>query len=423
MPRSFPQYTTCAAPGDATSSGGSWLGWTFWSLVLGGLAGGAWWLAATILGAVTPWGCTLGIGFLALALAGLHQFLHWYYNNRLMCIATDQCVAGTLTGDPVAALDGDQKYDTLIAPFTPSEVQDLFALVIQENPAEFGNGPANFADPIALQNYVEAMSEDDRTRLYMRVVHEKMFTQAGRDYLKRFLVRNEAAMGTDAFNNSPDDTFGTTSPNPMFRISPEDSLAPYLHCELEGDRLKKWLTNVLIGFWTFFVAYTAACAICIYFTGQDWACGWVAAGAAFLLGLLAWLISHLVNDPDEGAADQTDVDFADPAFEGDTSSIRQGDTMLVFGDWIKDTEHDEYFELHPIKALYLICTTEAGDDWELVRDLTAYPKDRRGFPVELITADDMTKMCRLVTEAETRDPDDTKILTTSQALSMAGGLR
>lgn len=423
MPRSYPQYTTCAPPGDATASGGSWLGWSIWSLVFGGLAGGIWWLVATILGATTPLGCTLGIGALALILAALHQFLHWYYNNRLMCIAKDQCVAGTLTGDPVAALDGDQKYDTLVAPFPPAEVQDLFAQVIQENPAEFGNGPANFADPIALQNYVEAMSDGDQTRLYMRVVHEKMFTQAGRDYLKRFLVRDEAAMGTAAFNDSPDDTFATSSPNPMFRMSPADSLAPYLHCELEGDRLKKWLTNVLIGFWTFFVAYTAACAICIYFTGQDWACSWIAKGAALLLGFLAWLVSHLFNDPDEGAAEQTDVDFADPAYEGDTSSIRQGDTMLVFGDWIKDTEHDQYFELHPIKALYLICATEAGDDWELVRDLTAYPEARRGFPVELITADDMTMMCRLVTAAETQDPDDTKILKTATALSMAGGIR
>ena len=97
--------------------------------------------------------------------------------------------------------------------------------------------------------------------------------------------------------------------------------------------------------------------------------------------------------------------------------------MFVFGDWIKDTQHGEYFELHPIKALYLICTTEAGDDWELVRDLTAYPESRRGFPVELITADDLTTMCRLVTDAETQDPDDTKILRTAAALSMAGGVR
>jgi hypothetical protein len=423
MPRSYPQYTTCAPPGEAHSFGDSWLGMTIFSLVMGGLGSGLFWLVGKILGAVTPLGCTLGIGALALVLAGLHKFLHWYYNNRLMCIAKDQCAAGTMTGDPVAALDGDQKYDTLIAPFPPLEVQGYFAEVIQENPAEFGNGPANFSDPIALQNYVEAMSDGDETRLYMRVVREKMLTQAGRDFLRKFLVRDQAAMGAAAFNASPDDTFGTSSPNPMFRISPADSLAPYLHCELEGDRLKKWLTNVLIGFWTFFLAYTAACAVCVFFTGQDWACSWIAKGAAFLLGFLAWLISHFVNDPDEGAADQTDVDFADPAYEGDTSSIRQGDTLLLFGDWIMDTEHGEYFEIHPIKALYLICTDETGDDWELVRDLTAYPEDRRGFPIEQVTAEDMTEMCRLVTEAETKDPEDTKILKTTGALSMAGGLR
>jgi hypothetical protein len=422
MPRSYPQFTKCADPGDATSFGGTWLGISVWSLVIGGLTGGVWWLVATILSAITPLGCTLGVGALALILAWLHQFKHWYYNKRLMCIRKDQCVAGTLTGDPVAAFDGDQKYDTLVAPFPPSEVQGYFAEVIQDNPAQFGAGPANPSDPIALQNYVEALSEGQRTRLYMRVVHEKMFTQAGRDYLKKFLVRIRAEMGDAAFDNSPDDTFASSSPNPMFRISPQDSLAPYLHCELEGNRLERWLTNLLIGFWTFFLAYTAACAICVYFTGQDWACGWVAKGVALLLAFLAWLISHFVNDPDEGAAEQTDADFADPAYDGDKASIRQGDVMLLFGDWIKDTEHEEYFEIHPIKAIYLICGTQTGD-WELVRDLTAYPREQCPYPVENIAAGDLDTMCRLVRESEKADPEDTKILGTAVALSMAGGLR
>lgn len=423
MPRSYPQFTHCASPSDATSIGGSWLGMSIWSLVLGGLASGVWYFVSAILGAVTPLGCTLGIGALALLLAGLHQFLNWYYNRRLMCIQRDECVAGTLTGDPVAAADGDQKYDTLIAPFPPAEVQGYFAQVIQENPAQFGVGPTNLSDTVALQNYVEAMSHADRVRLYMRVVREKMLTQAGRDFLQKFLIRIQSEMGADAFDHSPDDTFASADPNPMFRMSPADSLAPYLHCELEGDRLKRWLTNVLVGFWTFFAAYTAACAICVYFTGQTWACSWVAKGVALLLGLIAWLISHFVNNPDEGAAQQTDVDFADPAYEGDTSSVMQGDAMLLFGDWIKDTQHDEYFEIHPIKALYLICTNEAGNDWEAVRDLTGYPRERCPFPVEKITADDMAEMCDLVHDAETKEPEDTKVLRMTTALSMAGGIR
>lgn len=422
MPRSYPHYTRCAAPGVAHSFGESWLGMTLLSLVLGGLASGGVWLLGVIFAKAVGLGCILGVGALFALVTALHRFLDWYYNKRLMCIKDDQCVAGTLTGDPVAATDGDQKYDTLVAPFPPQEVQTYFAEVIQENPAQFGAGPGNFADPIALQNYVEAMSEGVRNRLYMRVVHEKMFTQAGRDFLKRYLVRIKAEMGDAAFDNSPDDTFASQSPNPMFRISPADSLAPYLHCELEGDRLKKWLTNVLIGLWTAAVAYAAACAICMFVSGQEWACGWIGKGAALLLGLLAWLLSHLINDPDEGAANQTDVDFADPAFDGDKSSIRQGDLMLIFGDWIKDTEHGEYFEIHPIKAIYLICHSETGD-WEIVDDLTAYPRERCPFAVEKITSADMEEMCKLATSAETQDATEDKILRTTQALSMAGGLR
>ena len=45
--------------------------------------------------------------------------------------------------------------------------------------------------------------------------------------------------------------------------------------------------------------------------------------------------------------------FADPAFDGDRASIELGDVILVYGDWIMDTEHGQYFELHPVRAIYM----------------------------------------------------------------------
>jgi hypothetical protein len=427
--RSFPQFTRCAAPGSAYSMSetGGWLGLTLLSIIFGGAAGGVWAFVSYIITQAVSWGCVAGIGLLALAISGVHGFKYWYYNERLMCIDKDQCVVGTMTGEATVSTDGDRKFDVLVAPFPTEEVQVYFAELIQANPAEFGPGPVNFSDVIALQNYIESMSEASRVRLYIRVVRERLFNQPGRDYQERFLVRDLAQMGAAAFNASDDDTLAAPDPNPMFRIAPADSLAPYMHNELEGNRVERWLDNVLVGLWTFLVSYTALCAVCEFVTGgADWFCGWVAAALSAVLAFLAWLISHLVNDPDDGVAGQTDVDIDDPAYDGDKSTIVPGDVLALSGDWIMDTEHGQYFELHPIKAIYLVCQSEGNpNQWEVIHDLSNYPRQERcPFPVEEISQDDWQRICAEIMDEGERAPVEVeRSLSTHDALSVAAGIR
>jgi len=146
-----------------------------------------------------------------------------------------------------------------------------------------------------------------------------------------------------------------------------------------------------------------------------------------LLWFLAWLIASEVNDPDDGNASQTDVGFADPAFDGDRFSIEIGDVIMVYGDWIHDPEHDRYVELHPVRAIYMICRDPKNPDrWVALDDLTGFPRDEGPYPVDKITEADRDEMCAMVNRAE--NPDDTgmilrRTLDHKTALSVAGGLR
>lgn len=419
MDRSYPHFADCAAPGDAHKyvSVGSIIG----DLLIGLLAGGSLGtivagIATAISGSFIGWGCAGVILALSFAWTELILFKNWYYSKRLMCIdETGRCVVGTLVGNTWISFDGDQKFDVLIAPFSVAEVEQLFRDVIADNPAQYGVGPADPGSQ-ALGEYVDGLDKKDRISLYMRVVREKMITQAGRDYQSHYLIRDQDEMGSDAFDNTPDDTFGSADPNPMFKMDPRGTLAPYLHQELEGNALAKFIDNLIV---SLTVAIAAIATFCALFGPLG-----ILIGAA--IAFLVWLIAHFwANDPDDGNANQTDVGFSDPALDGDQSSVRLGDTMVVYGNWIADTEHDNYFELHPVRAIYLLCRNETGDRWDPLDDLTAIDREARcAVDVTTITEDERIEICGLVEAAENPDPVilREKTTTTNVALSTMAGL-
>jgi hypothetical protein len=430
----YRDMTTCAPPGQSYAM--TEHGNLAWTIIHGGLAGGAvgfigYWMMKALADSIM-WGCLAGIAVYVLALSSIYDLKKWYYNFRLMCIEEDQCAIGTLVDAPVisggAFGDGDMKFDLLVAPFAADEVRDYFRERILDPAGPFGPGPPDPSDDEFLANYVAGFPEEKQNRLYITVVNADMLSPAnraaGRDFQDHYLVRDVAAMGQNSFDHSPPDTLADPAPNPMFRAEPHETLLPYMHCELEGDRFARTMDNIMAALWVGLLALIAACVLCEALALPPWACGLLAGLVAQLLAFLAWLIANWLNDPSDGDAGQQDVDISDPAYEGDSATIFPGDSLAIHGDWIMDEEHDKYFELHPVKAIYLVCRSKGGKDppWEVIHDLTDRRKDCP-YPMTAVTAEDAKRICGQIAPMEKDKIEKTIVRTHSRALSVAAGIR
>jgi len=429
MPRNLPQYTKCAAPGGAYAIDGlSVAGMLFAGAIVGAIGGSVYVIVMSLLGQIATAGCVVGVGVYLLLIAGLLEFKDWFYNHRLMCILHDQCACGTVVGQPHDGTDGDRKFEILIAPFDVPETEQLLIQTL----VEMGTAGTlvNVPDAVDLQNrqvrfgYFRGLSAADQIKVYLNLVDNHLFNQPGRGYLRFLYRRDQMIMGAAAFAASPDDAITASNPNPMFRVNaqegndPEENvLVPYMHCELEGNRLARWLDNVLVGLIAGFAAFTAFCVLCEVITmgALDFLCGWGGAAVSALIAFLAWLLSHLLNNPDDGVAGSPDVDVEDPDFDTPPSVARHGDVAYLFGDWVMDEEHNKYFEIHPIKAWYLLCQSERNpDDWELTEEI---PAKECAFDVSKLTEEDFQRICKIVQAVENTDPDDKFTTTISHALS------
>ncbi len=416
MPRNLPQYANCAAPGDSyPMSAGNIALTAFGSLFFGGLAGGLYAMVVSALEGAAELGCILGIVFLATLVTGAAMFKSWYYNARLMCIQHDQCSAGTVVDEPTVSTDGDRKINLLLAPFSVEETEQLMVETLDGMRGTLSNVPAL----IDLQNrqirfdYVRGLSDPDQQRVYADLIDNRMFGQPGRAFLRHYFRRDEARMGTPAFNESPDDT--AIPSNPMFRYD-GPILVPYMHNEVDGYILGKFLDNLLVALVTALVAYTALCALCATVGIPDALCGPGAAVLAALLALLALILATAINPPSDGDASEIDVDVEDPDFDAPPTEMRRGDVVFVFGNWIMDEEHENYFEIHPVKAWHLLCQRGGADpnNWVLPDDL---PRTECAVDVRLLTESDFERLCGMIKDAETNDPDDVILLRTAAGLA------
>jgi hypothetical protein len=129
--------------------------------------------------------------------------------------------------------------------------------------------------------------------------------------------------------------------NPMFRFE-NKQMVPCVHCEIDGNNVSILLSLIianLIGF----AAIIAAIPL-IPFPFNLF---------VFLLFLLLLILSAL---GDLGKADKPEFEFEDPEplFDFDDAVYLSGDVVAAYGKWIMDTEHGQYFEIHPVKAYYVI---------------------------------------------------------------------
>jgi hypothetical protein len=461
MPRNLDHFTRCAKPGEEFTVPYGPLILVF--ILMGGVGGIiAYALATQVAEGKTP--CSpAGYAAIAAIVAALVSDLlvlkDWYYNNRLMCIRDNQCAVGSVVGHPFAACDGDRKIDTLIAPFRPSEVDGPMmsqaVRTVASADASFPTVPTDLESNHArrLEYVHELLSVEQRRRVFLELVHNIMLNPAvnpGRDFQSRFYRREPPpVMDQDAFDHSPPDKPTDANPNALFKYDgqseggegtaealcrvivgfeeegePTKRLIPFMHCEVEGDRVGATINAVIAALLSWLVLFLIACAICEALGGHPGVCSIVAGALSLLLALLLFfLFRELMQDGTE--AGDVDVDVPDPTATDPDSAAAAGDVVFVFGKWIKDVEHTEMYEIHPVKAWYLVCR-----DPNNVPTLSEPGAGGTPFDVTLLTTDAQVAelvrrqdiMCSMITKAETKDPDQILRLSSSSALSMAGGI-
>lgn len=460
MPRNLETFSTCAGPDVArphTEMGGlagfiisSWY-FSGALTIIGGLA-----FVAGLVLAAGPLGWCITAGLVVIALV---EIKYWYYNERLLCIGDPECAIGTVISEPTAAFDGDRKLNLMLAPFTQLEIRLALMAHLDRNRNMLTN-PANFTDgfhsggpptlptamqmsgnPSSLQSYLGELRGIDpsgtggHSNMYNQIVIglvdtlllDSNINDAGepRNFLQRFYRLVSAAIPDIPTQNAippdRDNTVAWQDPdaksnnplNPMFRFDNTHTV-PYLHCEIEGNYLEILLDDFIIAL----SAFTIGCT----FLGPL---------GGLILGFLAWLFKKLWDwiTGNDGDADEPDVDWDDPDFTGyDGVTEATGDVIVTHGAWIMDTEHHNYFEIHPVRAYYLIVKNALGNDLPVLVDGN---EDQvvvgDNFDPTTITAVIARRICEIVARAEAQDPDSrvpvagTAALSYGMATHYAGG--
>ena len=466
MPNNIETFTVCAAPGTARPH-----------TRLGGLAGAiisAWYFsgALTIVGGVAyllflifaapplAWCATA-----ALIIVALVEIKHWYYNERLLCIRDNECTIGTVVSEPTAAFDGDRKLNLMLAPYTQLEIRLALMEHLERNRAMLSD-PTNFTDgfhsggppalpsaaemagdPSKLQDYISALTGDDpdnedrQSTMYNQVVIGLVDTLLldsnvnadgqPKNFFERFYRKVNTTItdpatwdaipcdwqdidwqATDAqssltcFNTH---TQRTERLNPMFRFANKHTV-PYLHCELEGNYVEILLEDFIIAL----SGFIAGCII-------------LGPIGGLVVGFFFWLFKKIIDwiTGNDGDASEPNIDYDDPDFTGYPGTTEAtGDVVAVHGNWIMDTEHHQYFEIHPVRAYYLIAQNVLGGDTPVLLDGNE-DQDVVGpnFDPTLVDEDLANEICKIVDDAESSRPDDTVGKTEGELLSYGGYMK
>jgi hypothetical protein len=300
---SYRQYTECISPDDFNGAPvpysaalGMFVGLT--ALVVSMLATGG--ISGLLVGS------TIGIALTT----GLLSWVHWWLYGRLICLGGERCVIGMVISveppseksslpPPLAfeQLDSDYSFNLLLPPLLPGASQ---------------------ADVIATGVGGYLIAEQDATR------------QRHLDF------QGESARSCDS------EKCGTAG-------CPDTAA---LHCEFEGAGMYifyQWLKALL----ALFIAATVASALCLVPV-----IGWVACVIAIILLSLAGasLLAGLIH----GQLDAASPSDVNPALG---SELHQNDCfglgadlLVVSGEWVYDSLHEGWNEIHPIRHCQRIGT-------------------------------------------------------------------
>ncbi len=448
MPRDIPTYTICAAPGDARSH-----------QQLGGLAGflanaflankaltvGA--LLLLLIGLVLASNPLTWAAFGAAIIVALTEFKNWYYFGRLLCIRDRDCAIGTVISEPTAAFDGDRKLNLMLAPYAQRDCVETLLDHIATNEAMLIDN-SNFNDPpfhssapaltIAaqrendfniLRDYIRTLRSEDEddgdaeANMYRQLligVINRLMADPAKNFYNRYYRKDATLIPTgsalwdaipedfDASINwqgsnaqSPRTHFNpyaqkTETLNPMFRYE-TSHLVPYLHCEIEGYYIKLLIDNLILAFATWLAAMIALWGVL----------GPLAPAAALIIALLIFLLKWLIDEitGNDGDAAEPNIDWDEPDIPGEGGTERVGDVVVAYGNWIMDTEHYQYFEIHPVRAYYIIARNSLGAEPVLVNgNMEQEEFGHENFDPSQITRERADAICQIITRTEEDEP-------------------
>lgn len=451
MPRDIRTFTTCAGPGIAKSHrqlGG------LTGLILSALYENKWLTVTLLLGFYSSF--VILQSNLAYAAFIIYLIVEldvrvkgWYYHQRLLCIRDKECAIGTVIAAPSLSFDGDRKLNLLLAPYSHKE--SLSALLLHfianfsmlTDPGNFNDPPFHTTnprlpsqternDPQKLKAYLKALKGEDPgnsdvdSRMYSQFLIgfiDRLLgwrNQAGEkmNFYQRFFRKDPDHIppGSSLWKAIPEDydpsvswlsldaqsdllqvnpyEKGTASSveslNPMFRFDIEH-LVPYLHCEIDGNAIEVLIEQLIIALWATLIAY--------FFLLPS--LGPLAPILAPLFGFFVFLFKRVFDDlsGNSGDAEEPELDWDDPDFTGFPGLTgERGDVIAVYGAWIMDTQHNQYFEIHPVRAFYILSKNAMGND--ILTDENVGPN----YDPTKVDASLATQACAEITPVEEEDP-------------------
>jgi hypothetical protein len=200
-----------------------------------------------------------------------------------------------------------------------------------------------------------------------------------------------------------------TGLNPMFRYD-EGHLVPYLHCELEGYYIALLVDNLIL-------ALNAWLVMMLLFLALGPLGLALALFLAALLYFLKWFFDEATGN--DGRPDAPDIDWDDPNTPSGGENQREGDVVVTYGNYIMDTEHHNFFEIHPVRAYYIVARNALGTEPVLVNsNLEQEEFGHENFDPSQITAQRADEICNLITQGEEGKSDDVILLRAPDALSL-----
>jgi hypothetical protein len=321
----YTQYTKCV---DVKDHGGK----TLYTLAIIGAI-----VTMLIAGLINPYA-------LVASLLAIIAYCHWWLYDRLICLAGERCAIGLLGSvEPPEkksfpdSLDTDYSINLILAPHN-----------IQELPADYLSGST--PPPPALE---------DPKEYFEKKYKEALHRQIADDGIQGDLIREQSTTSSESsllgktyefqgyFN-----TVGGSRVLHMFQ--------PYLHCEFEGGGVQKLYDAAKIAL-AFASAAAVACLIPVI--------GWIVCAVLSVISLI-FIIAGLFS----GLNDKAKPSVFDPK-TGQTLTTLENlrDILFVRGDWVFDTAHDGWNEIHPIKDCQLVAKAVRDVDDLVVWDEAIAP--------------------------------------------------
>lgn len=462
MPNNLNTFTTCAEPGVATSHKrmGGFAGYVSGLLVYSSFAFrfavvGLILAAAIFLIVINP---VTAVATFAFLIATALDVKDWYYNRRLLCVEHDVCAIGTVLDQTKNNFDGDAVFNILLAPYTQRECFNATLEHFRQNQnlitdsahyvapyhtsvPDFSEYNTLFLNPgdsdynitnqqTLMSQYLKAMAGKDPhdkdvpsniynqflTGVLDRILSLPDSNGNLKDFYSHFYRKNETRItpGSDLWNALPTDfdpavnwqapnssisTLTYDNPyeqpalqpmglNNLFKFNHGRS-APFLHCEIDGNVVSNIINQAIAFITAFFIAYLAALLVSV-----------VAGIIAALIILILILVWAALGGTETGQAGTPDVEYEDPISE-DEATQGSGDVVVAHGNWIMDTEHSQRFEIHPVKAYYVLGKdpkSEIAELFDSAEDMEKAGFDK--FQNSEITEELADELCKMVSEAE-----------------------